>query len=103
MLTNKEKKYLKKASHELKPLFQIGKNGVNEELVNQLDDLLTKRELIKVHILQNSDEEVEEAAYEISSALSAEVVQTIGRVMTLYRQSSESKYRQISEELKAVK
>ena len=103
MLTNKEKKYLKKASHELKPLFQISKNGVNEELVNQLDDLLTKRELIKVHILQNSDEEVEEAADEISSALSAEVVQTIGRVMTLYRQSSESKYRQISEELKAVK
>lgn len=100
MLTNKEKKFLKKEAHSLKPLFQIGKNGLNPELVKQLDDLLEKRELIKVNILQNSDEDIKSAGQILSQELSAELIQTIGRVMTLYRPAKDNKHQKISSALR---
>lgn len=96
MLDNKQIKILKKAAHQLDPIFQIGKNGVSNELITQIDHALEKRELIKINILQNSEEELKEAADQIAAALRAEVVQTIGRVMVLYRASTEAKNQRYS-------
>lgn len=102
MLTNKEKKFLKKEAHHLKPIFQIGKNGINPELLEQVADALNKRELIKVTILQNSEAEIETVAQEIAKSIHADVVQTIGRVMVLYKPAKESKNQNISQELRAI-
>lgn len=97
MLENKQRKILRKEAHHLDSVFQIGKNGISEEVIAQIDNVLEKRELIKVNILQNSDEELNEAANKVAQALRAEVVQTIGRVMVLYRESSELKNQHYSE------
>ncbi|OYW70192.1 MAG: RNA-binding protein [Aerococcus viridans] len=80
----------------------MGKNGLSEEFMVQIDELLEKRELIKVHLLQNTDEETDEAAAAIAEAVDAFVVQTIGRVITLYRQSSEVKNQKVSTEVRAL-
>lgn len=96
MLTNKQIKILKKEAHHLDPIFQIGKNGVSDELIKQIDSALEKRELIKLNILNNSDEDLKEAAEKIARSLRADVVQTIGRVMVLFRASSEVKNQRYS-------
>ncbi|SIS36760.1 ribosome assembly RNA-binding protein YhbY [Salimicrobium flavidum] len=91
MLTSKQKKHLRKLSHDIQPIFQIGKGGVNSNMVVQIDEALEKRELIKVSILQNSMENPNEAAEEIAYDTGAEIVQVIGGTIILYRESEDNK------------
>lgn len=87
MLTGKQKSYLKGLSHNMQPIIQIGKNGVNEMLVKTIEDALEARELIKISVLQNCLEEPKTMAIDIADVLEAEVVQVIGRTIILYKQS----------------
>ena len=87
MLNSKQRAYLRSLGNELEPIFQIGKGGLSEELLDQLDAALEARELIKVRVLKNCLEDEEALAEEISEALDCDVVQRIGRVLLLYRQS----------------
>lgn len=90
MLTGKQKRYLRSKAHHEKSTFQIGKFGVNENMLKQLDDILNKRELIKVSVLQNSELDKDEAAHIISSELSAEIVQVMGNTIVFFRESKEN-------------
>ena len=91
MLTGKQKRYLRSEAHHLDPIFQVGKGGVNENLIRQIEDVLEKRELIKVTILQNCDQDKEEVAEELSQGAGAELVQIIGKTIVLYKESKEHK------------
>ncbi|CUM93069.1 MULTISPECIES: ribosome assembly RNA-binding protein YhbY [Turicibacter] len=91
MLTGKQKSYLKGLSHNMQPIIQIGKNGVNEMLVKTIEDALEARELIKISVLQNCLEEPKTMAIDIADVLEAEVVQVIGRTIILYKQSRKKK------------
>lgn len=86
MLTSKERARLRSMGNELEPIFQIGKSGVTEEIINQLDQALTARELIKVRVLKNCPFEPEEVAQEVSEATGSELVQVIGRNFLIYRE-----------------
>ena len=57
-------------------------------MISQFDKTLEARELIKVKILQNSSEEVKDAGAKLAQALNAELVQTIGHCLVLYRKSA---------------
>ncbi|UCZ54460.1 ribosome assembly RNA-binding protein YhbY [Bacillus shivajii] len=91
MLTNKQKRYLRSEAHSIKPIFQVGKGGVNENLIKQVDDALEARELIKVSILQNCDEDKYEVAEAIEKGADANVVQVIGNTIIFYKESEEQK------------
>jgi RNA-binding protein len=91
MLTGKQKRFLRSEAHHLKPIFQVGKAGVNHNLIKQVDEALEARELIKVSILQNCAENKEEAAREIAAGANADVVQVIGNTIILYKESEENK------------
>ena len=67
-LRGKQKRFLRSEAHHLTPIFQIGKGGLNEAMINQIEEALEKRELIKVSLLQNTDEVAEDAATAISEA-----------------------------------
>ena len=54
MLTGKQKRYLRSLAHNIDPIFQIGKAGINDNMISQIDETLENRELIKIHILQNN-------------------------------------------------
>jgi len=56
-LKGKERQFFKKEAHSLKPIFQIGKGGLSEEMIHQIQNAVEKRELIKVTLLQNTLEE----------------------------------------------
>ncbi|PXW91599.1 RNA-binding protein [Streptohalobacillus salinus] len=91
MLTGKQKRYLRKTSHPLRPIFQVGKEGVNENMLIQINEALEKRELIKVNVLQNCPEDKDDVKEAILEGTEAELVQMLGNVITLYKLSAENK------------
>lgn len=91
MLTGKQKRFLRSKAHHLNPIFQVGKGGVNDNLIKQIGEALEVRELIKVSILQNCDEERNEVGHALSKGARAELVQIIGNTIVLYKESRENK------------
>ncbi|MDD4780155.1 MAG: ribosome assembly RNA-binding protein YhbY [Tissierellia bacterium] len=89
MLTGKQRSYLKSLANSVEDLMQIGKDGVTDNVLKQIDDALEARELIKIKILNNSLLEAKDSANEIARILKAEYVQSIGNKIVLYRQSKE--------------
>ena len=90
MLTGKQKKALRSMANTLKPIFQVGKDGVSYNLINTLSDALEAHELVKLSVLKTCPEDVREVALDLGSGTNAEVVQIIGRTITLYRESREN-------------
>ena len=86
-MTGKQRASLRKIAATLQPIFQIGKQGVTENLMKQLDDALEAREIIKITILETAGENTKELCNEIAAELEAEPVQAIGSKFTIYRKS----------------
>ncbi|MFC2948419.1 ribosome assembly RNA-binding protein YhbY [Virgibacillus sediminis] len=91
MLTGKQKRYLRAQANPIKPIFQVGKTGVNENMVEQIGEALEKRELLKVSILQNCMEDKDTVAEQLAEGTGAEIVQIIGNNIVLYKESEENK------------
>ena len=100
-LTSKKRAFLRKRAHKLEPIFRIGKEGFSETLAQGVLEALVPRELIKVKILQNSEVDKNEVAYEIAETIEAEVVGIIGRTIIFYKENQDKPT--ISLELKTIK
>ena len=87
MLTGKERAYLRSLANQLSPIFQIGKNGVEENFLIQVKQALEARELIKIKVLENSGLESRETSDMICKAVKCEGVQAIGNKIVLYKKS----------------
>ena len=85
MLTSKQRATLRGIASTYETIFQIGKGGISETLIQQVKDALRKRELIKLHVLDNCPMDAREAAAELAEATGAEVVQVIGTKFILYK------------------
>lgn len=95
-LTKTQIKFLKKEAHDLKTIYQIGKLGLNENFIEQIYLAIERQELVKFKVLQNSMEDIKEAAQKVAEEIDAEVIQTVGHTATLYRESGTEKYRNLS-------
>ena len=95
-LRGKQKRYLRSEAHHLKPIFQIGKGGLSEVWLDEVLKALDKRELLKVNILQNSLVEVEDVKEFIENNSDAQVIQTIGNVLVLFKKSDKAENQKIS-------
>ena len=91
MLNNKQKKFLRSQAHHLNPIFQIGKGGVNDQLIKHIEEAIEVRELMKISVLNNCVEDKHEIAQEISERSGSEMVQVIGKVIVLYKPSKDHK------------
>jgi RNA-binding protein len=91
MLTGKQKRFLRAKANRLNPIFQVGKGGVNENMTKQIEEALEARELIKVSILQNCEEDRNSVGEQLSTETGAELVQIIGNMIVLYKESEENK------------
>lgn|SRR5699024_5029413 len=91
MLTGKQKRFLRSKANTMRPIFQVGKAGVNENMIEQMNEALEKRELMKVSILQNCLEDKETVAEEIASGTDGEIVQIIGNNIVVYKESIDHK------------
>lgn len=91
MLTGKQRSFLKSKANTIDPIFQLGKNGLTESFIKQVDLVLESRELIKINVLNNSGLEAKEIAIQLSEELEAEFVQSMGNKFVIYRESKEEK------------
>lgn len=89
-LTGKQKRHLRSLAHHLSPVIQVGKSGVTGTLLEQVDLALESHELIKVSVLDTSPLERDEVGQVLIEEMAAEWVQSIGRVVVLYRPSTEN-------------
>ncbi len=85
MITPKQRAELKGLANNLPAVFQIGKGGVNDKQIQQIDDYLRVHELVKFSTLDNSLYSAREAAEEIAQKINADVVQVIGSKAILYK------------------
>ncbi|MBM7556197.1 ribosome assembly RNA-binding protein YhbY [Halanaerobacter jeridensis] len=88
-MTGKQRAYLRGEANSMNPVLQIGKDGITQAVINQVDETISSKELIKIRVLDNSLYGTKEAAHELADALDAEVIQTIGSVIVLFRQDEE--------------
>lgn len=84
-ISTRDRSHLRALAHPLKPLVQIGGEGISEGLVAAVVEALTEHELIKVKVGQSYAGDRKEAAREIATAAGADLTQVVGRVVTLYR------------------
>ena len=93
-LSSNQREYLRKTAHDLRPVVQIGKQGLTEALVKAIETALTAHELIKIKFIEHKEEK-RDLANEIVSATGSELVAIIGNVAILYRESPNQEKRKI--------
>ena len=94
-ITSKQRSKLKSIASTMQPIGQIGKGGVTDNLLKMLSDALEARELIKINILPNSEEDAVNLAENVADLLDAVPVAVIGRKAIFYRRSSRENFAHI--------
>ena len=84
-MTIKQRDYLRSLANNIDAIFQVGKNGISDNFINQINDALEARELIKISVLETAPEEILEIANILANSTRSEIVQTMGSKITLYR------------------
>ena len=95
-MTSKQRSNLKSMASTMKPLAQVGKEGISDNLIASLSDALEARELIKINLLPASGDDGNALAAALAEELKAQVVAVIGRKAVLYRRSSRKDFEHIS-------
>ena len=84
-MTSKDRAQLRSLANTIEPIFQIGKSGISDNLIKQVDDALESRELIKITVLETSPNDALELGNELANKTNSILVQVIGKKITLYR------------------
>ena len=90
-LSSKERAELRAEAHHLTPSVHVGHQGLTDALVQTLDDALRTRELVKVALAKTTEVSAKDASHQLAERLGADVVQTIGRTCTLFRENPDLK------------
>ena len=88
-MDSKTRAKLRSLANPIEAILQVGKNGLGDALPKQVDHALPAREMIKLTVLETCPETPREMAAALAAATGAEVVQVVGRKVTLYRKNPE--------------
>ena len=86
-LTSKQRAELRAQAHHLPVMVHVGHQGATEAVRQSLDDALRTKELVKIQFSKTADIDARSAANDLAAQVGADVVQTIGRTATLYREN----------------
>jgi RNA-binding protein len=90
-LTSRQRSYLKSLAHPLKPILQVGKEGLTDAVARGVEDALHTRELLKIKVLESAPADAREIGAALAAAIDgAELVQVIGRTAVIYRAHPEA-------------
>jgi RNA-binding protein len=85
-LTSRQRAHLKSLAHPLKPILQVGRDGVTAATINSVRDAFHTRELLKVKVLEGAPDDPDAVADALASVIEGvHVIQVIGRTVVLYR------------------
>ena len=94
-MNSEQRSMLKGMAMNIDPIFQIGKGGLTPEITEAVSDALEKRELVKINILKNCDDDRNMLAEALAGRTGSEVVQVIGKKIVLFRYQKDPKKRKI--------
>lgn len=89
MINTKQRAYLRSLAQKIQPVFQVGKNGITDSLIEDLSNALEARELIKITLLNTIPEDKKDIANEIANQTNSEFIQLVGNKLTLYKPNKE--------------
>ncbi len=78
---------LKAQAHHLKPIVLVGKNGMTESLIAEIDAAFKAHELVKIKFQEKALEIMEQNEPEWLTQLKAQLIETKGHTMTIYRKN----------------
>ena len=87
MLTSKQRAYLRGIAAKEDTILQVGKGGIGENLITQVNDALKAREIVKLKVLETAMLSPREAAAQLAEATKSDVVQTIGNKLVLFKRN----------------
>ncbi|MDD4370898.1 MAG: ribosome assembly RNA-binding protein YhbY [Anaerostipes sp.] len=90
-MTSKQRAYLKSLAMKIQPVFNVGKGSLSPELIEGIREAIDARELIKISVLQNCNDDANELANMIAERTRSQVVQVIGKKIVLYKESRDHK------------
>lgn len=90
MLNSKQRSFLKSKAVSINDTIFIGKDGITDNLIKQLDKELTANELIKGKVLESSLIDVKDAAEKLGEMTGSQVVYTIGKKFVLYKENEDN-------------
>jgi RNA-binding protein len=89
-LTGKQKSYLRSLAHKLKPVVQVGHQGVTPGVLAAMDVALDRHELIKVKVAGEAEVDAAEIGPQLEKATKSQVAQIIGHTLVVYRRRKEN-------------
>ena len=88
MITTKQRAYLRSLANGIPSILQVGKDGITEALIKNIDEALDAREIVKVSVLETAPLSSKEAIEEVLGAIKGcEAVQVIGRKFVVYKRN----------------
>ena len=96
-MTSKQRAYLRGLANPLTAILQVGKNGLNDNLIKQVEDALEARELIKLSVLETAPEDNRTIAETLASSTNSVLVQVVSNKITLYREKKKNPKIQLPE------
>ena len=94
-MTSKQRAYLRSLAMTMDPIFQVGKSSLTPELIEAVREAIDARELIKISVLKNCADDPRAIAEVIAERTRSEVVQVVGKKITLYKEAKNEKKRKI--------
>lgn len=91
MLSGKQKRYLRSLAQTMNATFRVGKEGVSENMILGIRQGLEANEIVKIKVLDNCMDDLNQIALDLSAGTKSDVVQIIGHTIILYRPSKKQK------------
>jgi RNA-binding protein len=88
-LSKNQIKFLRSKCHDLKPVVMLGQKGLTDAVLNELDIALDHHELVKVKLSVDDRDARKQLTEEICQRCRAEIVQSIGKTVSIYRKNTE--------------
>jgi RNA-binding protein len=85
VLSGKQRRYLRGLGHELRPIVQVGRGGLDDGLVAAVDRALADHELVKIRLGEGANLDRHDAATDLAARTHSEVAQVLGNTVLLYR------------------
>ena len=89
MLTSKERAFLRGIGGRAETIIHVGKSGITDTLIRQMEEALTAREIVKGKVMENAPITAREACDGLAEQCKAEPVQVIGSKFVIYRENRE--------------
>ncbi|TDT69761.1 RNA-binding protein [Hypnocyclicus thermotrophus] len=89
-LNSKQRSFLKQQAHDLTAVVRIGKDGLTDNIIENIENAIRVKELIKVKALQNAElskQELREIAEKISKKSEIEIVDIIGKTIIFFKEN----------------